>query len=312
MLALYRALNKIDCYPRDLVWLKNKALLDKVLKDHAPYVLGEYLHEHFVQCLSDYVNAREDVVTRYIQEKIEIDVLSADFIDFCFEKKIFLDKNKVLQSFEAHDDISHQAVLSELDKLEPKENINLLGFGLDTGYYEKIVRQYLLDKKIAKTVQIFGYDPYADLSDKEIIAVSQQELDREGGTKYDVIIARWVLHHVEVKERWKNFITSLNHCNDYKGIAIVVEHGYLSKPYPQDQIRLYKFLVATFDILANIGIRPQNFINTTPPGLNFYVDYLNNDDLTSIDQGLKIPHDQKTYDVGPDFPAQTLWVFRMK
>lgn len=57
----------------------------------------------------------------------------------------------------------------------------------------------------------------------------------------------------------------------------------------------------------------RNYILKSKQGcINFYVDYLNEEDLTTIDQGLKIPHDQQTYDVGPEFPTQTIWTFRMK
>ncbi len=86
----------------------------------------------------------------------------------------------------------------------------------------------------------------------------------------------------------------------------MVEHGYLSKKFPPEQERLYQFLTATFDIVANIGIRPEIFTSTTPPGKNFYVDYLSPSDFAHIRQGLRITHSSKIYDVGPGFPNQTI------
>jgi hypothetical protein len=293
-----------------LDWLKNQTLLSQTLQRLHSNVLGHYLHDNFVFWLSTYANAREKQIKDYMTGRIEASVLCSDFIEYCFTHNIKLDKDKTLQSFEEHDRISDIAVKNELKRLAPKPRMNLLGFGLGTGYYERNIRQHLLDVGVAKQVKIYGFDPYAEPA-SDITFLSQKDLAQDNCPRFDIVTVRWVLHHIEIKHRWHDFISSINKCNN-KSLVLMVEHGYLANRFPPEQEKLYKFLTSTFDIVANIGIRPGIFTSTIPPGKNFYVDYLNPADFTSISKGLSLKHSRAVYDVGPGFPNQTIYRLGIK
>ena len=71
--------------------------------------------------------------------------------------------------------------------------------------------------------------------------------------------------------------------------------------------KLYYLLNAIFDMVANIGIRPQWFTNTAPHiGENFFIHYLTDKDFSEIKRNVHFDMTQDIYDVGPAFPNQTL------
>jgi len=235
-------------------------------------------------------------------------MLSGDFIRFCFSKNIFLDQNETLQSFSNHNLLSHEACKKELDSISKKNEINILGFGLDEGTYEKEIRQYLLSNNITERVNLYGFDPYAK-KNPEIDYLTQGQIENGEAPLFDLITVRWVLHHVALQERWGDFINCINRCGP-GGVVLVVEHGFLKKPscFSKKEKKFYNLLNATFDIVANIGLRPYYFTSTYPNiGENFFIYYLEPEDFSAINQKLSIHTEQIIYDVGPSFPNQTIY-----
>lgn len=312
-----RFFDVINKYKKEAIYLSfmdtisNENKLKKVLYDINYYPEGNYLQDHFIYWLSAYANQSRDFLQGYFSGFYDLTLLCKNFINFCFKNSIFLDENKTLQSFNYHNELSDTALKQKLLKIIPKERINILGFGLDEGYYEKNLSKFLINHGIAKTVNIYGFDPYA-LKTPNIEYLMPNQIDSDTTPKFDVVIARWVLHHVALQHRWKDLINCINHCNS-GAMVLIVEHGFLKKSPSFADKKLYYLLNATFDIIANIGLRPRYFTSTAPDlGANFFIRYLEPEDFNAIKNSVSLQITQDIFEIGPSFPNQTICSMSLK
>src|SRR3990167_1572488 len=301
--------DQVGSLPEILDFLKDKDFLTKALSCDDQHPIGSYLVEHFVFWLNSYAKNETFDLESYLSGKLSLELICKNFITFCFSQGISLDEKKTLESFAYHNELSDGAVKDELMKISPKSEINLLGFGLDEGYYESMLSNFLIAQGKTSHVNLFGFDPYAK-KNPNIRYLSSQKLVSKESPKFDVIVARLVLHHVELKYRLVEFINCVNQCNPNATI-LVVEHGFSRGKVSFLNEKLNDFLNATFDVIANIGLRPRYFTNTSSEiGANFFIKYLNLSDLSSIKSGIQFPISEKIYDVGPNFPNQTIFCMR--
>lgn len=293
--------------------LSSKQRLCDYLRGLDAYQANNYLADIFIDKLSTYSAESMSEVKGYLIGKNSLEQISEGFINFCFKNKISMDKQLTLQSFSYHNSLSDKAVKNELKNIKPKQTLNLLGFGLDDGEYEKTIAKYLIDNHIASKVKLFGFDPYAEKNKTDIEFITSEQLITNQGVNFDVITARWVLHHVEMKYRWQDFIRCLDHCNS-DAMVLIVEHGFLAGKHNFIDKRLHYLLNATFDIVANIGLRPEYFLSTYPNiGSNFYINYLQPQDFRSFTNlTTKVRFTSSIYDVGPGFPNQTICCMKEK
>lgn len=171
--------------------LSSKQQLCKQLHDLNAYTSNNYLFDIFTDQLSTYTVKSTDKVKNYLAGQASLEQVSADFISFCFKNGLSMDKQLTLQSFAYHNSLSDKAVKDELKKLEPKQTINLLGFGLDDGEYERTLAKYLIDNNITNKVKIFGFDPYAEKTKTDIEYIDAEQLVSNQGVNFDIIAARW-------------------------------------------------------------------------------------------------------------------------
>lgn len=273
--------------------------------------ISNYLYEKFIFWLSRYLQEIKihPCLRYYFSSDKTLTFICNNFIDYCFSHKIKLDPKKTLQSFKAHNQLSDNAVKKELLKITSKLHINLLGFGLDDGIYEKELANFLVLHKVCNKVTIYGMDPYAKKG-SDIQYITTEQL-RKDSLKFDVIIARWSLHHVKLDNRWSDLSECINRCNPDASI-IFIEHGFLQNRHLPAEKKLYELLNALFDIIANIGLRPTYFTETAPfLGEHFFIHYLEPNDFISIcKNSSRRVISQNIYDVGPSFPNQTICCFR--
>lgn len=294
-------------------FIQRTSTLRKILYKVAPYARGNYVHENFTYWLSSYAASNEaNCLQRYFSctANTLLSDVCEEFIKFCFRHKISLDKDKTLEAFTYHDSFSDKAVKGELlSKIKPKPEVNILGFGLGNGYYEKSIAEYLVECNLATSVKIFGFEPNPEPTEG-IEFIAQGQLT-DHTPQFDIVTARWVLHHVELRHRWNDFIKCINRGNS-NAVVLVVEHGFLSHEVSTFDTKLYYLLNATFDIVANIGIRPFWFTSTAPNiGTNFYIHYLTPEDFEKIKAGIVMPVTQTIYDVGSGFPNQTICTMQL-
>ena len=284
-------------------FLTNKEAFKSLLHKTNPYTIDNYVHDHFIFWLSAYAANNKECLQAYFNDKHGLEPVCRDFISFCFNQGIDLDPNKTLKAFDYHNQLSDVAVKNELNKIKPKDTMNLLGYGLDEGIYEKHLASYLLSNNIANKVNLYGFDPYATKT-TGISYLSSEQLINKDVPLFDLVTARWVLHHVELKNRWSDFINCINQCNPGANI-LIVEHGYLKNTESLHK-KNSDLLNAAFDIVANFGFR-REYMAT-----NFFVQYLEPKDFSDIKNNVKLQTTQDIYDVGPNFPNQTICAMKVK
>ncbi|MBP9727638.1 MAG: class I SAM-dependent methyltransferase [Gammaproteobacteria bacterium] len=288
--------------------LQNEHQLKEALDKINQGVLSSYLHENFIFWLNAYAKQAGSFCAGYLAGNVSLNTVCKDFIRFCFDNNIYLDPTRTLASFKKHNELSDNAVRRELEQLTPRQEINLLGFGLDGGHYEQSIAAYLLSSGKAGKVNLFGFDPYAKRN-PDIRYLSANELS-SSDRSFDLIVARWVLHHVEMKSRWSTFVDCINRCHPGAEV-LIVEHGYLDEVSLLDR-KLSALLNATFDVVANIGLRPGYFLSTPNVGDDFFIEYLEPKDFSAISAQVSVKYGVKIYDVGPDFPNQTICKMSVK
>jgi len=291
-----------------LNFLKSEATLKETFYKMGIFPNEDYIYRHFSIWLSRYAENNFLNIQAYFLGEKNLNWICNDFIRFCFREGILLNKEKTLGSFKKHNEASDAAIKNELMKMKPKTVVNLLGFGLDEGEYEKTLVEYIIKVGLAKDVRLFGFDPFA--KEAEGIKYLRAEQLSFPDVNFDIITARWVLHHVNLSERWTDLIRCINSCNP-EALILIVEHGFLKEKRPAMDVKLYTFLNATFDVLANIGIRPQWFTATWPNvGSNFFIHYLKPADFTTLQTKTVWTSTQRITDVGPAFPNQTVCSMR--
>lgn len=288
--------------------LKNEHQLKKTLDTINQGNINSYLHENFIFWLNAYAISDSSEYINYLSGRASLNSVCQDFIRFCFRNNIHLDPAKTLDAFKKHNELSDAAVKTELENIKPQHKINLLGFGLDEGIYEKQISDHLISSGKAKKVDIFGFDPYAKKS-VGIQYLSESDLS-SSERSFDLVVARWVLHHVELKKRWSTFINCINSCHSGANV-LIIEHGYLDAVSEIDR-RFNGLLNATFDVVANIGLRPRYFLNSHDIGDDFFIQYLEPSDFDGIKSKISMSAGMSFYDVGPHFPNQTIFKISIK
>ncbi len=305
---LYRLRNtfsEVDCDDQVIQWLGDHKKLVKFFYENSEFQETHYLYDQFLFWMSRYAQQKTPALHQYFRDEKPLNTICAEFIQFAFANNIFLDSRRTLESFNTHNQLSDRAIKGALDLLPKKSTIRLLGFGLDEGTYEMEIAQYLYQTSKAENVELFGFDPYAR-KNPSVEYLSLEDV-RNIAIPFDIVIARWVLHHVNLKSRWEEFISCLDRCNpDAK--VLVLEHGFLQQGRLTTlDSRLYCFVTGIFDVVANIGLRPTYFTNTAPAiGKDFYIEYLTPKDLRMIQHSLSQPKQWHIDEVGPTFPNQTL------
>jgi len=266
-------------------------------------IFGAYLCDNFVYWLNNYVISQPFYCIDYLKGNTTLNDLCNNFIQFCFKQKISLDSVKALTAFQKHNLLTDKAIKIELNKIKNKETINLLGFGLGDGEYEKSLAKYLIAIGKTRKVILYGYDPYSRKNfDIEYLTIDKINNDK---IVFDVIIARWVLHHIELKYRWNDFIKCVNRIN-FGSKIIIIEHGFLMYASLLYE-RIYILFTAIFDVITNISLRPEYFLDSPEIGKNFYINYLQMKDFLNFKQTIINNNiDFKVYDIGPDFLNQTI------
>ncbi|HVY53708.1 MAG TPA: hypothetical protein VHA13_04240, partial [Gammaproteobacteria bacterium] len=191
---------------------------------------------------------------------------------------------------------------NKLDKLlTPKNKLNILGFGGDTGLYEKNVANYLIENKYCKEANIFIIDPFNKQISEGICNLNESILKGEQNINFDLIFCRFVLHHVEPCARWSSFCHLANKL-DKCGLLLMLEEGDFSQEVYSLQQMFYQFSLMTIDLIINMGLRSEWFYSSYPAiGENFYLNYLTYSDLSSIEKEFKFNFEKFSFTIGDEF-----------
>lgn len=302
---------EIDCYRTFYVDLlkDNKNLyfhFNRIIKKD----VGDYFVVNFLSLLSDFSNNYSNDIVDYFDSKISITDFAKKFAKFIFSKKNHISKVNLINSLKKHNDISDKEIKNILLNLTYKKEINLFGFGIDDGFYEIKLSHYLVNNGITDKVNIYGLDPFVKDKNPQVEYLDIKQILSKKYPKFDVIIARWVLHHVLPELRWNDFVSCIDKINK-DSVVIVVEDSYVSGSINELDKLFYELIYAAADVFANIGFRPSWLLDDGKFCQNFYIKYLNFDDVQNIENATSITFkEKKIYNIGPTFPCQTIICFK--
>lgn len=221
------------------------------------------------------------------------------FIEEVVDHAPVVSRAAVLKSLEKHDAISNEYIYQTVMNMKSQEKMSILGFGLADGEFELELVEQLKKQGKAQEITLYGLDPSSH-GHRDIVSICEKDICNSLIPKFDLIISRWVLHHVESNHRWQSFIHCLNNLTG-DGLAIVVEEGIGAQPSRE---KSSLFFIATVDVLANYYLWPGYL---TSEKNKYFAQYLLDDDLEKISLAAKLPYVRK--EVGPIFPNQSVIVF---
>jgi hypothetical protein len=294
-----------------ILLLADKQSYPKVYNASAWLAWGDYTQKAFSQIISGFVKEHATLIKRYLRQEYTLTTICQTLAQFIFANKMVLNKDEILKCLVHGDAVVDQQVFRAIRAyLKPKETINLLGFGSNQGNYENFIAKFLLDKQLAHRVNIYGFDPYSASFADNIIPLSIEALEQPSTLSFDLIIARWVLHHVSYQERWHTFIKFTNALSK-NGLILVLEEGSLAPDKQALKELMYRFYLGCVDVVINIGLRPEWLLAThSAIGENFFVDYLTQTDFKALEAELKFNYKTDCYALGNDqFFSQNLIIY---
>ena len=294
-----------------------------------------YFANQLTSCVTQFAVANESALEAYfIHQQLSLTEINRQFVHSIYEngqnKELTLTEtlDSLGTTFEMVTDFSFKNILTKRFSLEqePRDEIHLLSFGSGAGFYEQSLKRFLIQSGIAKTVHLYGYDPYAT-PQVDITMLTAEELttmkDRDNNDdtlplQFDFVLARWSLHHVALSERWTLFESALD-CLSPTGTSIVIEHGYRADSdqwelqESSDMEALYLLLNTWIDSVANIGIVPEWFErNPENYGEDFFVQYLTDKDVKEMQSHCHRhqPLSFTRHRTGPCFPWNDILVLQ--
>jgi hypothetical protein len=257
--------------------LTTKSLLVSYFKDNQ-ISIDNLFFDRYMDYLCMFSDNYADQLKEYFQDKVALTELSNHFIQLCLNSKLNnIAPESVLKCWDRQNNIVETEVWQSLKQYK-YQNINFFSYGIGNAEYELNLK-IQFESKLKGSMNLYGYDPYSSDQDKFITLGKSDK-----NIRLDFILSRWVLHHVEPNLRWselKQYLTKLNS----KGSALIIEHGYKTDNKDIPYQKLSDLLNATYDVMTNYYLRPSGFIGHNEDDNNFYVNYLNTNDISSITKG---------------------------
>ena len=293
--------------------LQSTEKLKDFLYSFSPSMTGELWSDAMISIISKFAKEHERVLTDYIDNKIELYSFIRSFILFLKTSKSYetiIGKTKTTNSI-CHQQsttrnylsLLHENIYDHLNNIPRSDEIKILGFGLGDGSYENELKSYLINSDKIKAALIFGYDPYS-VDCKDYIPLTKDDLLNAKVSEFDLIIARWTLHHVSLNERWDEFISALNLIKT-GGQLLIIEHGFIANSDDLGNDKLYLILNGIMDVIGNLIFNTEWFFKTNCEE-NYFLEFIKEKDIKIITDAFteNLHIDINTF--GPVFPFCTV------
>lgn len=294
--------------------LSDKETYANIYKASAWLVEGNYIQNIFSEIISRFVKEHPTLVNAYLKQKYSLTEICQTLAQFIFINKFIFCKDKILTCLAYGNKAVDRYVFNSINNhlQQPREVINLLGFGSNQGFYENFIANYILNKQLAKHVRVYGFDPYSSTFGKNIIPIKLTDLEGQQNLQFDIVIARWVLHHINYSERWHTFIKCTNAFTN-NGLLLILDEGSFAEDKQDLKELMYRFYLGCVDVVINFGLRPEWFLATTSQiGANFFVDYLTQADLQTLESNFKVNYKRYYSSIhDPKFFSQSIISYNM-
>ncbi len=297
-------LYQLSCDATDLsAWLSQNGFSAK----------RDYIREEMAQLIPPFCQHQATLITRYLDGLISLNDVSQTFLSYLIEKNISLDVEILYQCLTDYADDVDRVVKNIIQGRSYQQALNMLGFGLCEGHYEIELANFSLDINIADEILLYGYDPstsYAMPSRIQCLTKNDLKNLDHSESSFDLMLARWVLHHTDPTDRWEDIIVALNACKNGADI-IIVEESWLPS-INESNVSNYRFkelLLGFFDIIVNIALHMSWMFNKECP--NFYLQYLRQEDFEQIESKINRPFQKKIYSLDYSLLSQHIIHYKL-
>lgn len=265
---------------------ENPAILEQSLMALCGRTDMEYLVREAAAAISRFASAHRSALRDYGHGAADLSELAAGFSRFLERDRACLDPEHVrlaVAGYTADGDAVVRGILRERD---PRRNIDMLGFGCAEGAYELELCRWLESAGMTTGARAFGFDPHASDPLPGLCMLSEVDLASPDLPSFDIIVARWALHHVPRNERWSTLALALRRMRP-DGIVLIQEEGMLGagSARPREIARL-ELLLACFDVLITRSLKPGWARAGDGAQSPFFLEYLTLSDLASIEAHL--------------------------
>jgi SAM-dependent methyltransferase len=267
---------------------------------------GGYLVEQVAPLLSRFVGHEEKLLAAFLSGEADLQQVYPAFLTFLAMADTNLKPEPLLASLGFYEREAYTLLMEELGDHRPRDLVRFLGFGLAQGEYEREIAANLVERGVAGEVQLYGFDPYIDFSGTEIKLWTPSEV---GTLSFDLILARWVLHHLEPAARWSSFLAAAR-CLAPGGWLVLQEEGDFRNVDEWNLAdRLLELLLSSVDVLNTLTFVGEWHQQTSGDAPAYYLKHLSYDDIEAIEAGFGFAFERRVLETGPGVFGQTLLVY---
>ena len=284
--------------PADIILdkLAKGELISKLLSTSAWVCFGDYVPKKFCHISKQMVGANAGSIKEYFLDNITLNELGVKLRSGGIRDFSILDRDSVIKDIMIGKSIINTDLNWKISRsLQGRSKVKILGFG--SGSCSELInlKKFLLESKTSEEVELFCYDPY----NRSNIVNEVTYVDRPAhkkGLEYDLIISRWVLHHVENRFRWDKLISFVNNLSNGGELYILEEGDLVTTEYRGISKKLYYLILLLIDIVINSVLHPGWL--SSNEGKDFFVKYIEYSDLVKIEEGIKFPFDKTSGRLG--------------
>jgi hypothetical protein len=272
-----------------------------------------YVRSQTIEFLHNFIPTQTTEIANYLCRKHSLNELCHRMIDHIRNYDLTFDAGKFLQELKAPNALLDKTVKEQIADLSPRDQLNLLGFGLGEGAYEKNLAEYFRAENVTASLHIFGFDPFSIVEDDDIRMLTRTEIHSQDCPHFDLMLARWTLHHVSLEYRWKDLLGCLDHCK--RGSRVLfVEEGCFSKDDTEPvEYLAYELIHAAADVIVNSAFNPHWVYDpNAKPGDHYFIKYLTQKDLDMINKSATVDMQMDFRHLHVNYFPQTLIIFDIR
>lgn len=290
-----------------ILLLQNKAQAKHFYRALGWYESGSYFADLAAEILSGFSQHQADLMAAVLAQEKPLYELGRKLITYIFQQGYTFDRERLYSCLVHYANQVDDAVNTILHTLTPKKQVNILGFGLRDGAYELSLASLLSQHGLAEHVTVYGFDPDSREMDSRVQMITSEQLFLGDCPRFDLILSRWVLHHVNFNERWDGFVQCINQANPFAKVLIIEEGCFPAAGVYRFEVACYELLLACADVIINAGLH-QQWLKDIAAGVDqpFFISYLTADDISQIENQLKVKVKPTAQEIGPDFFGQTI------
>lgn len=271
-----------------------------------------YVRDAIIDVVASFTAQHRSFIEQYLCGSVTLNAVCMEVIKHIAKERMSFDVHLALRALAPVDTALDDAIKAALEPEAPLQRLSLCGFGLGNGQYELQLSKHLTTQGLVSQIYLYGFDPHPRFDISQISPLSSEDLSRSGGPAFDIILSRWVLHHVRTEKRWEDFISCVNRSNRDAKIVVVEEGAFAPLRRKTRQLLLYEYLTACADIVVNSILYPSwIFPAGLRPGHQFYLKYLTRDDIAALESAFDVPVTRRIQRICAGFFPQILITFHV-